>query len=120
MAIREEGIISDIIKGDALKVLKKYKDGHFNLIVTSPPYNIGKAYETKTSIELYLNEQEIIIAELVRVLSENGSICWQVGNFVDNGHIIPLDIEFAPIFKKHKLLLRNRIIWHSRRESNLL
>lgn len=114
MAIREEGIISDIIKGDALKVLKKYKDGHFNLIVTSPPYNIGKAYETKTSIELYLNEQEIIIAELVRVLSENGSICWQVGNYKDKKEVFPLDIYYYQIFKKLGLKLRNRIIWHFR------
>ena len=44
-------IQSRIIKGDAIKSLKKYKDGYFNLIVSSPPYNIGKEYETKTSIE---------------------------------------------------------------------
>ena len=94
MTIRKEGIISDIIKGDALKVLKKYKDGHFKLIVTSPPYNIGKAYETRTSIELYLKKQEIIISELVRVLSENGSICWQVGNYKDKKEVFPLDIYY--------------------------
>lgn len=84
----------------------------FDLIVTSPPYNIGKAYETKESLEKYLAWQARVIDQLVPRLKDTGSLCWQVGNFVDNGQIAPLDIEFAPIFKKHKLQLRNRIIWH--------
>lgn len=101
-----------IENGDCLKVLKKYEDGKFDLIITSPPYNIGKSYETKTSIEEYLETQEEIIQELIRTLSEQGSICWQVGNFVDKGEIFPLDIFYYQIFKKYGLKLRNRIIWH--------
>lgn len=88
------------------------KEPMFDLIVSSPPYNIGKSYESKEALEKYLEWQERIIDQLVPRLKETGSICWQVGNFVDNGQIAPLDIEFAPIFKKHKLQLRNRIIWH--------
>lgn len=84
----------------------------FDLIVSSPPYNIGKSYEKRSELSAYLQWQERIIDELIPRLKNTGSICWQVGNFVDNGHIIPLDIEFAPIFKKHKLQMRNRIIWH--------
>lgn len=45
-------------------------------------------------------------------LKETGSICWQVGNYVENGDIIPLDIEFAPIFRCLGMHLKNRIIWH--------
>ena len=84
----------------------------FDLIVTSPPYNIGKEYEKKTELESYLNWQKKIIAQIIPRLKMNGSLCWQVGNFVDNGQIMPLDIEFAPIFKEHSLQLRNRIIWY--------
>lgn len=101
-----------IENGDCLKVLKKYDDEKFDLIITSPPYNIGKSYETKTSIEEYLETQEEIITELIRVLSDQGSICWQVGNYVDKGEIFPLDIYYYQIFKKLGLKLRNRIIWH--------
>jgi adenine-specific DNA-methyltransferase len=101
-----------IDNGDCLKVLKKYEDEKFDLIITSPPYNIGKSYETKTSIEEYLETQEEIIDELIRLLSDRGSICWQVGNFVDKGEVFPLDIFYYQIFKKHGLKLRNRIIWH--------
>lgn len=101
-----------IKKGDSLTVLKKIEDGKFDLILTSPPYNIGKSYETKTSIEEYLETQEEIIDQLVRTLSDKGNLCWQVGNYVDKGEIFPLDIFYYEIFKKHGLKLRNRIVWH--------
>lgn len=83
----------------------------FDLVVTSPPYNIGKSYETKKELEHYLEWQERVIDEIVPRLKKGGSLCWQVGNYVDDNQIFPLDIEFAPIFKKHKLQMRNRIIW---------
>jgi len=102
----------EIKKGDCLTALKKIEDGKFDLILTSPPYNVGKSYETKTSIEKYLETQEEIIDQLVRTLSDKGSICWQVGNYVDKGEVFPLDIFYYQIFKKHGLQLRNRIIWH--------
>ncbi len=101
-----------IVNGDSLSVLKKIENGRFDLIITSPPYNVGKSYETKTSIEKYLETQEEIINELVRTLSDKGNLCWQVGNYVDKGEVFPLDIYYYQIFKKHGLKLRNRIIWH--------
>ena len=84
----------------------------FDLVVTSPPYNIGKSYEKKDALETYMAWQKRIINLIVPRLKPEGSLCWQVGNFVDNGQIVPLDIEFAPIFKGHGLQMRNRIIWH--------
>jgi len=101
-----------ILNGDSIKVLKGIEDGKFDLIITSPPYNIGKSYETKTSIEKYLETQEEIINELVRTLSDRGNLCWQVGNYVNKGEVFPLDIYYYKIFKKFGFKLRNRIIWH--------
>lgn len=102
----------EVKHGDALDVLKGMDSGRFDLVITSPPYNIGKSYEVKTSIEKYLQNQEAIIQQIIRVLSDKGSLCWQVGNFVDKGEIFPLDIYYYQIFKKYGLKLRNRIIWH--------
>src|SRR5699024_2751132 len=82
-----------IKNGDSLEVLKNYENGKFDLIITSPPYNIGKTYETKTTIEEYLETQEEIIQELIRTLNTKGSICWQVGNYVEKGEVFPLDIR---------------------------
>ncbi len=101
-----------IENGDCLKLLKKIKDKTFDLILTSPPYNVGKSYETKTSIEKYLETQEEIIVELIRTLSDKGNLCWQVGNYIEKGEVYPLDIYYYQIFKKYGLKLRNRIIWH--------
>ncbi len=100
------------ILGDSQKKLQKLESDKFKLILTSPPYNVGKEYETKTSIEKYLEEQDKIISELIRVLHPQGSICWQIGNYIHEGEVFPLDIFYYQIFKKHGLKLRNRIIWH--------
>lgn len=91
--------------------MRRLDDESMRLIVTSPPYNIGKSYESKRSQEVYIEEQAACIAEAVRVLQPNGSICWQVGNHVDDGEIFPLDILLYPLFKNHGLKLRNRIVW---------
>ncbi len=101
-----------IVNRDSLEYLKQVPAEKFELIITSPPYNIGKSYEVKTSIEEYLQTQESVIAELVRVLDQRGSLCWQVGNFIDKGEVFPLDIYYYQIFKKYGLKLRNRIIWY--------
>lgn len=99
-------------QGDSRTFLKTIPDGAISLVVTSPPYNIGKVYERKQDITAYLAEQEVVIAELVRILAQRGSICWQTGNYVDEGEVFPLDIYYYPLFKKYGLKLRNRIIWH--------
>lgn len=108
----ENDIRYKIIQGDSQSQLEKLEDKKFDLIITSPPYNIGKEYETKRSIEEYLKTQESIIELLVDKLSDRGSICWEVGNYVNKSEVFPLDIYYYQIFKKYKLKLRNRIIWH--------
>lgn len=100
-------------RGDTEVLLNSLpKNEIYDLVVTSPPYNIGKEYESRSTLNEYLEWQERIIDEIVPRVSQHGSICWQVGNYVHKKQIHPLDIEFASLFKKHKLQLRNRIIWH--------
>ncbi len=100
-----------LYEGDTIDLLRSLPANSMKLIVTSPPYNLGKAYEKRSSIDEYLGAQRTVIAECVRVLQDGGSICWQVGNYVDNGEIIPLDILLYPIFASFGLHLRNRIVW---------
>jgi adenine-specific DNA-methyltransferase len=83
----------------------------FDLVITSPPYNIGKVYETREAISKYLAGQKKILKEVVARLRPKGSLCWQVGNFLDGGEIVPLDFEFHKIIRKLGLKLRNRIVW---------
>jgi adenine-specific DNA-methyltransferase len=97
--------------GSNLPFMQSLPPGSMKLIVTSPPYNLGKEYERRSSKSEYLAQQKAVIKESVRLLHAEGSICWQVGNFVENGEIEPLDIILYPLFKDEGLQLRNRIIW---------
>ena len=92
--------------------MRRLSDRQFKLIVTSPPYNIGKRYEKRSHLDDYVAAQKRVIKECVRLLHPNGSLCWQTGNYVENGEIIPLDTLLYPVFREQRLRLRNRIIWH--------
>lgn len=92
--------------------LRRLRDASVQLVVTSPPYNLGKPYELRHGMEAYLAGQAEVIAECVRVLRPAGSICWQVGNHVQDGEVVPLDIVLYALFRRHGLKLRNRIVWH--------
>jgi adenine-specific DNA-methyltransferase len=101
-----------LYQGHCLDLLAQIPNEFVKLVVTSPPYNLGKPYETRLDLDEYLAQQRVIIEECDRVLENRGSICWQVGNYVNNGEIIPLDIVLYPIFASLGLSLRNRIVWH--------
>lgn len=101
-----------IYKGDCLNLLETIPSQSIQLVVTSPPYNIGKKYEKKLRLDQYVEQQAAVIKEVVRVLKPTGSICWQVGNYVEDGSIVPLDAILYPIFHGLGLKMRNRIVWH--------
>jgi adenine-specific DNA-methyltransferase len=105
--------VAKLTKGDALEKVRALPKEHYSLIISSPPYNIGKIYERKKrlTIEDYKAWQEELAAELVKKLKRNGSLCWQVGNYIKNGQVYPLDMLFYEIFSQNGLKLRNRIIW---------
>ena len=100
-----------IVLGDCLKVLEGLPSGCIDLVVSSPPYNLGKEYETKRALGIYLDEQRIVLEQCARVLKPTGSIYWQVGAFSDRGMLIPLDIRLFPVLESLGLIPRNRIMW---------
>ena len=103
--------LDHILLGDCRDLLGTLPDETVDLIVSSPPYNLGKEYEARKALSLYLDEQREILSQCARVLKPTGSLLWQVGAFSDRGIIIPLDIRFFPILEDLGLLPRNRIVW---------
>lgn len=98
---------------DTLELLKTIPDETVDLIVSSPPYNLGKSYENRQNFKDYLGFQKQVIEECYRILKSEGNFCWQVGNYVDKGEVFPLDIYYYDIFKFDlNMKLRNRIIWY--------
>ena len=114
--------LDTIIAGDCLDLLRDIPTESVDLIVSSPPYNLGKNYESRTALDIYLSKQTTVLRECARVLQRTGSLFWQVGAFSDKGTLIPLDIRFFPILEQLGLIPRNRVIWirqhglHARRK----
>ena len=114
--------LNSIYSGDTLELLRSMEDQSVDLIVSSPPYNLGKEYETRVELNLYLERQKDVLVECYRVLRDTGSIFWQVGAYSDKGELIPLDIRFFPMLEDIGFTPRNRIVWvrqhglHARRK----
>ena len=103
-----------LYEGDCRTLLAGINAPTFRLVLTSPPYNLAKPYEKKRLAEsTYRDIQAEVIRECYRTLLPNGSICWEVGNFVSNGEVVPLDVVLWPIFRDALgMKLRNRIVWN--------
>src|SRR5260370_3178027 len=97
--------------GDCMELLKALPDKCVDLIVSSPPYNLGKEYEAKRALAAYLDKQRTVLQECSRILKRSGSLFWQVGAFAEKGMLIPLDIRFFPILESCGMIPRNRIAW---------
>ena len=105
-------------RGDCMELLKKLPDSSVDLVVTSPPYCIGKAYEDPhNDIESFKKQHINLFDELYRVVKPGGSVCWQVGYHISEKCVVPLDCIIYDIFTTHSekleypFILRNRIIW---------
>jgi adenine-specific DNA-methyltransferase len=114
---REENQVT-LYNGDCLKLLKGIPDEAVDMVITSPPYCMGKAYEDPhDDIETFKKQHQDIFTDLYRIMKPGGSICWQVGYHVSNRCVIPLDYIIYEIFtslsanRDFPFILRNRIIW---------
>ena len=101
-----------LYNGDCRKLLKRLPSESVDLVVTSPPYCIGKAYEDPhDDIETFRKQHQDIFSDLY------GSICWQIGYHVSDKCVVPLDYIVYDIFTSmsegldNPLILRNRIVW---------
>ncbi len=102
-----------LYEGDCLNLIKNIPDNSIDLVVTSPPYCMGKEYDKSCEVDYFINLHEKIFPDVVRVLKPGGSLCWQIGYYVNNGDVIPLDYLIYDLLKEQKeLFLKNRIIWH--------
>lgn len=108
---------------DVIKFIDTLPNKSATLIVTSPPYNIGKPYENKLPLDEYLKWQKQVIKKCKSKLADEGSICWEIGNFIEKktvkgkyqkgtiSEVTPLDTKFFDIFKSLGFKCRNRIVW---------
>ena len=111
MTSKSKTTLDTVLLGDCKDLLTSIPDNSVDLVLSSPPYNLGKEYEARKALDVYLADQREVLAECVRTLKPSGSLFWQVGAFSDDGSLIPLDIRFFPILESLGMIPRNRIVW---------
>ncbi len=106
----------DIRIGDCREVLKEVPSESVKLVVTSPPYNIGKPYG-KYKDKVALNDWEDLIndvtKEVHRILTPDGSFFLNLSPvpFGNDKEILPLPFIGYQIMKNNGFYLRNMITW---------
>ncbi len=84
------------------------------LMVTSPPYNVGKDYDDDLTLTEYLDLLRRVLAETVRVLEPGGRVAVNVANLGRKPYL-PLNHHVAGILQDLGLLLRGEIVWQKAR-----
>lgn len=90
--------------------MKELPDNSVHLMVTSPPYNVGKEYDKDLSLKEYLGLLENVFKETYRVLVPGGRVAINIAN-VGRKPYIPLHSEIIKIMNKLGFLMRGEIIW---------
>ena len=112
ISAKTSNVFARLEQADAAAFLREIETESIDLLVTSPPYFIGKEYDLSCHATDYEKTIVTLIPDLERIVKPGGSICWQVGNHVLQNKIIPLDHLTANAMKRSiQFHLRNRIIW---------
>ena len=102
----------ELLRGNTFNLIHSLQDNSVDLTIPSPPYNVGKVYEKRVELNEYLRPYKDFASILFEKTSQSGHLCWEVGNYVQESEVFPLDVFFYNIFKSAGFKLRNRIIWH--------
>ncbi|WP_083523332.1 DNA-methyltransferase [Methanofollis ethanolicus] len=86
-------------------------DTSVHLMVTSPPYNVGKAYDDDLDLEEYLALLRAVFAEVYRVLVPGGRACVNVAN-VGRKPYIPYHSAIIRVMEEIGFLMRGEVIWN--------
>jgi modification methylase len=100
----------DVIHNHSSEVMSELPDNSVHLMVTSPPYNVGKDYDENLNIEEYLTFLRHIWKETQRVLVPGGRICVNVANLGRKPYI-QLNGLIARELTEMGFLMRGEIIW---------
>ncbi len=93
------------------EVMKELPDNSVHLMVTSPPYNVGKEYDRDATLAEYLEFLGRVWREVYRVLAPGGRACINVANLGRKPYI-PLHSYIIQDMQKIGFLMRGEIIWN--------
>jgi site-specific DNA-methyltransferase (adenine-specific) len=100
----------DAIFNKSSEEMQELPDCSVHLMVTSPPYNVGKEYDNDLTLEEYLSFLKRVWKETLRVLVPGGRACINVAN-VGRKPYIPLHASIMRDMIDLGFLMRGEIIW---------
>lgn len=110
--------MNKIINGDCLEVMKGFEPESIDLVVTSPPYNVGIEYKNtddEKAWELYIEQMQAVLYELFRVVRSGGRVCWNIPSFSSRQNLYEI---FLSLFRKVGFLQYAEIIWNKKQISS--
>ena len=90
--------------------MSELPDCSVHLMVTSPPYNVGKQYDEDLSLDQYIELLKRVFAETYRVLVPGGRACINVANLGRKPYI-PLNSHISRAMQELGFLMRGEILW---------
>lgn len=111
--------INKIICGDSIELSKKIPANSINLVITSPPYFKQRDYGgfdqeigNESTVEDYINNLLKLFHECVRILKDDGSIVFNLGDKYEKSSLLLVPYRFAiEVLKKEPIKLVNNITW---------
>lgn len=100
----------DVIHQASCKDMQALPDCSVHLMVTSPPYNVGKEYDNNLTLEEYLSFLRRVWKETYRALVPGGRACINIAN-VGRKPYIPLHASIMQDMIEMGFLMRGEIIW---------
>jgi site-specific DNA-methyltransferase (adenine-specific) len=91
--------------------MSELPDMSVHLMVTSPPYNVGKEYDEDLTLDEYLGLLRRVLSETYRVLATGGRACINIANLGRKPYI-PLHSFIIEDMLEIGFLMRGEIIWN--------
>lgn len=111
----DDGLFYQAYQGDSLNLEDVVDEDSVDLVVTSPPYNIGKEYEEVMKLDNYLEFMQMWMEKAEGAIKDDGSFWLNIGfrKESDGRQYVPWEYEVYPIIRdKMELSLVQQVIWH--------
>jgi len=114
----DDAEVNEIHPKSSERMEDELPDNSVALVVTSPPYNVGKEYDNDLPMEEYLRLLERVFTETKRVLEPGGRVCINIANVGRKPYIPLASYVNQMMVDKLKYLMRGEILWRKGEGAN--
>lgn len=108
----------ELIQGDCLEKMKEIPDGSIDLVVSSPPYNVGIEYNSHDDNKEWAEYEKWmadILVEMYRIVRDGGRVCWNIPSFSSRQNLYRI---FSSLFDDAGFKQYAEIIWDKKQISS--